>query len=267
MAGSNLSPFGLKLFHKVERDFYGRLVQQLRQDRERMKLVMALWLWFESIGHHDFISRVSSVHDANVVLGFVAEAEACLGRLLVGDGGRGGDGDDGIPLTASLMAPEEMGLRFFDYHRQHAVKGIHHFFHNVCQVILDDVGGGGGGASAVQGAPSSPAPPLNPMAKPWSPDQANQTAEDQRSMFITFSRGHPISREDIVEFFSANYGPCLETVMIEKAQAGQLPMYGRLVFRSASMIAMVLNGQQTAKLLIKGKHLWARMYIPRHPVP
>lgn len=200
MVGSNLCPLGLKLFHKVERDFYGRLVQQLRQDRERMKLVIALWLWLESIGHHDFISRVSSVHDANVVLGFVAEAEACLGRLLVGDGGRG-EGDDGIPLTASLMAPEEMDLRFFDYHRQHAVKGIHHFFHNVCQVILDDV-------VVVVGAASSDAPAeatsaaLNPMAKPWSPE-ANQTSEDQRSMFITFSRGHPISREDIIEFFSA----------------------------------------------------------------
>lgn len=64
--------------------------------------------------------------------------------------------------------------------------------------------------------------------------------------------------------YGRRYGPCVETVMIERrTSARQQPMYGRLVFTSTSMIAVVLNGQQTAKFMIKGKHLWARMYLPR----
>lgn len=58
------------------------------------------------------------------------------------------------------------------------------------------------------------------------------------------------------------YGPCVETVMIEKVAPGQLPVYGRMVLRSAAMIPVVLNGRRTAKFLIKGRHLWARIYVP-----
>lgn len=58
------------------------------------------------------------------------------------------------------------------------------------------------------------------------------------------------------------FGPCVETVMVEKVAPGQLPVYGRVILRSAAMILVVLDGQQTAKFLIKGRHLWARMYIP-----
>ena len=59
------------------------------------------------------------------------------------------------------------------------------------------------------------------------------------------------------------FGPCIETVMVEKVAPGQQPVYGRVVLRSAAMIPVVLDGRQTAKFLIKeGRHLWARIYIP-----
>jgi len=50
--------------------------------------------------------------------------------------------------------------------------------------------------------------------------------------------------------------------MVEKVAPGQQPVYGRVVLRSAAMIPVVLDGRQTAKFLIKGRHLWARIYIP-----
>uniref|UniRef100_A0A0D3HGL6 RRM domain-containing protein n=1 Tax=Oryza barthii TaxID=65489 RepID=A0A0D3HGL6_9ORYZ len=85
---------------------------------------------------------------------------------------------------------------------------------------------------------------------------------DYRSLFITFSRGYPIRQDDIINFFNSLYGPCVESVMVEKAAAGQLPVYGRVVLRCPSMIPVVLDGQQTAKYMIKGRHLWARIYVP-----
>ncbi|OAY71577.1 uncharacterized protein LOC109714668 [Ananas comosus] len=278
MVRPNLSPLDLKLFHKQERDFFHRLVVQLGQDQDRIKWVMALWLWFESIGHHEFIRHVSAYRDDDVVRRFLAEAWACLSRL----SGRPIDPaqvDDQLPSTNSLIS-EPVDLRFFEYHKSEAAAGVRYFFDNVCEVIFDDElmervardaerpdnvhamssGFGEGTSSTPIGSRLSV---LNPMARPWAPG-LNHSPEDQRSMFITFSRGYPISREDIAEFFNSRYGPCVEVVMIERAPPGQPPMYGRLVFTSASMVAVVLNGQRTAKFVIKGKHLWARMYVPRY---
>jgi hypothetical protein len=45
---------------------------------------------------------------------------------------------------------------------------------------------------------------LNPMASPWIPMQGQSALpEDYRSLFITFSKGYPVSRDDILEFFNS----------------------------------------------------------------
>ncbi|RRT66724.1 hypothetical protein B296_00012272 [Ensete ventricosum] len=206
-----------------------------------MKQVIALWLWFESIGHHEFIQRVSSLKGDDVILGFVSEAEACLGRLM---GQPERTRGDELPLTSSLMA-KKMDLRFFESHRDEAIKGVMHIFQNVCQIIFNDVPmeraapenanhpnahcrhtsglhdirsptrerssqeEGGSSTSAVGMNPpqSSPVPSplhvmLNPMARPRTPEIV-QSSEYQRSLFITFSMGKPISREEIVQYFDA----------------------------------------------------------------
>jgi hypothetical protein len=45
---------------------------------------------------------------------------------------------------------------------------------------------------------------LNPMASPWVPMMQEQLSlrEDYRSLFVTFSKGYPVSMDDIMEFFS-----------------------------------------------------------------
>ncbi|XP_008803839.1 uncharacterized protein LOC103717295 [Phoenix dactylifera] len=287
----NPGPLDLMLFYKMERDFYDRLVRELGQVRESIELVMAMWLWFESLGHHDFIRHVAAYQD-DVILRFIAEGEACLDRLMRNRDSRR---SEELPFTSSLMA-EPIDLRFFEYHRDIAFDGVRHFLENVCRIIFDDapmervardsshpdhrrVLSSGlhvrrlsaeacteeeveAMSDMAPATPPSSRSALNPMARPWSPE-TDHTPEEQRSMFITFSKGYPISREDISDFFKTRYGPCVETVMIEKAPASNQPLYGRLVFTSIAMIAVVLNGQQTAKFRIKGKHLWARMYLPR----
>ncbi|CAL9068183.1 uncharacterized protein LOC103970883 [Musa acuminata AAA Group] len=300
MAGSNCDPVTLrKLFHSGEIDFYCRLVRQLDQNPERMKQVIALWLWFESIGHHEFIQRVSSLKGDDVILGFVSEAEACLDRLM---GHHVQTRGDELPLTSSLMA-KKMDLRFFESHRDKAIEGVMHFFHSVCQIIFNDepmeraaenanhpndhcrhTSGlhdirspmrerrnqeeGGASTSAMAMIPPQfstvPSPlrdMLNPMARPWTPEIV-RSSDDQRSLFITFSMGQHISREEIKQYFNARYGPCVEVVLTERAPPGHQPMFGRLIFTDATMVARVLNGLPTAKFIINGKHLWARMYTP-----
>lgn len=210
------------------------------QNPERMKQVIALWLWFESIDHYEFIRRVSSYNGDDVILGFVGEAEACLDRLM---GQHEQTRGDELPLTSSLMA-EKMDLRFFESQRDEAIEGVMYFFHNVCQIIFNDVPmertaenanhpndhcrhtrglhdirsrtretrsqeEGGASTSAVAMSPPQfsivPSPlrdMLNPMARPWTPEIV-RSSEDQRSLFITFSMGQPISMEEIKHYFNA----------------------------------------------------------------
>jgi hypothetical protein len=49
---------------------------------------------------------------------------------------------------------------------------------------------------------------------------------------------------------------------LENVPVGEVPVYGRVVLVSPAMIPVLLQGQQTAKILIRGRHLWARVYVP-----
>ncbi|KAJ1296266.1 hypothetical protein BS78_01G287000 [Paspalum vaginatum] len=270
----------LVLFHKLEIDLFHRLVHDLAQDPATMRWVIAFWLWLESSGHHDLIRRVAAL-PGPVVLRFVEEAIACLRSLASpGQGTAAASATDGrdrrLPCTNALLTKPIDDVGYFEGRRE-VLDGVAHQYKSVCLVVCHvsnsttSVPSNIGGMLSVPPMISSPirtapAPraasfPLNPMASPWIPAQT-PLPDDYRSLFITFSRGYPISKEDIMEFFNSVYGPCVEAVMIEKVAPGQLPVYGRVVLRSAAMIPVVLDGQQTAKFLIKGKHLWARIYIP-----
>ncbi|XP_025792418.1 uncharacterized protein LOC112873624 [Panicum hallii] len=276
------------LFHKLESDLFHRLVHDLAQDPAAMRWVIALWLWFESVGHHDFIRRVAAL-PGPVVLRFVEEAIACL-RCLANPPGQGATASDGdgrdrrLPCTNALLTEHINDVAYFQGRRE-VLDGVSHQHRSICLAVCN-VGNtttcmpsNTGGVPATPPMVSSPIRatprvvplplnpmatsfPLNPMASPWIPIMQSPLPDDYRSLFITFSKGYPISKEDIMEFFNSVFGPCVETVMVEKVAPGQQPVYGRVVLRSAAMIPVVLDGRQTAKFLIKGRHLWARIYIP-----
>jgi len=208
----------LILFHKLERDLFHRLVHDLAQDPVPMRWVIAFWLWLESNGHHDFIRRVSAL-PGPVVLRFVDEAIACL-RCLARQGhghaaGTGtGDGRERcLPCTNALLTKRIDDVGYFEGHRE-VLDGVTYQYRSVCLAVCDVssnstcvptsgvlaappmVG------SPVLTAPTVPSFPLNPMASPWIPLQS-PSPDDYRSLFITFSRGYPINREDIMDFFDS----------------------------------------------------------------
>ncbi|KAF8728099.1 hypothetical protein HU200_018678 [Digitaria exilis] len=279
----------LLLFHKLESDLFHRLVHDLAQDPATMRWVIALWLWLESAGHHDFIRRVAAL-PGPVVLRFVEEAVACLRRLANNPGqgamaGTNNGGDTHLPCTNAFLAEPIDDVGYFQGRRE-VLDGVSYKYRSVCLAVCNV-----GSSTTTAMEPSNmagvkTAPPmvrspvcgaqrveplalnseatyfsLNPEATPWIPMQS-PLPDDHRSLFITFSKGHPISKEDIVEFFDLMFGPCVETVMVEKVAPGETPVYGRMILRSAAMIPVVLDGEQTAKFLIKGRHLWARIYVP-----
>ncbi|CAD6254885.1 unnamed protein product [Miscanthus lutarioriparius] len=87
--------------------------------------------------------------------------------------------------------------------------------------------------------------------------------EDCRSMFITFSEGQPVERDDIFSYFRETWGDCIVRVLMEKTTCRVQPMYGRVIFKSKTFVSLVLNGVEHASLFIGGREIWLREYIPR----
>ena len=233
MASSLTTMEKMLLFHKLERDLFHRLVHDLAQDPAAMRWVIALWLWFESVGHHDFIRRVAAL-PGPVVLRFVEEAIACL-RCLASPGqgataASDGDGRDRrLPCTNALLAEPINDVAYFQGRRE-VLDGVSHQHRSICLAVCN-VGNnttctpssntGSVPATPPRAMVSSPiiratprvAPlplnpmatsfPLNPMASPWIPIMQSPLPDDYRSLFITFSKGYPISKEDIMEFFNS----------------------------------------------------------------
>ncbi|KAF0892667.1 hypothetical protein E2562_017645 [Oryza meyeriana var. granulata] len=107
------------------------------------------------------------------------------------------------------------------------------------------------------------------LAAPYRRPLAPATIGDDgcRSLFVTFSKGFPLTRDEIEEYFTERWGDCLEKVMMEKTPAGEPPTYGRIVFRHAVMATAVLGGERLVKLVVNGRQLWARKYVPRQLQP
>ncbi|KAM5584922.1 hypothetical protein ABKV19_004345 [Rosa sericea] len=99
-------------------------------------------------------------------------------------------------------------------------------------------------------------------------DQVEEAVSaDDRTIFLTFSKGYPISEKEVREFFTRKYGEFFDAIHMQEVQAeDHQPLYARLVVRSASFIPVVLEGQSKAKFSINGKHVWARMYVKKNVI-
>ncbi|CAH2072835.1 unnamed protein product [Thlaspi arvense] len=90
------------------------------------------------------------------------------------------------------------------------------------------------------------------------------TAED-RTIFLTFSRGYPISEAEVHAYFTRRYGEIIEAIEMGGKEGNEQVLYAKMVLRSAATIPEIVeNGGDTRnKFTINGKHVWARKFIPR----
>ncbi|KAG9447175.1 hypothetical protein H6P81_013303 [Aristolochia fimbriata] len=97
---------------------------------------------------------------------------------------------------------------------------------------------------------------LNPSARPWFPGK--------RTLFLTFSKGYPLSETDIIDFFTRRFGDCIESLRLQRTPRGNQPLFATLVLKSASLVQIVLMGQERVRFKIMGKHVMARLYVARN---
>lgn len=281
----------LHLYHKIDREIFSRLVIQFLRDPAESLLVMALWLWLEEKGYSNIILKMMALPDP-IVNAVADEAVRCLkcletttSRVLLGGGGGGG-----LPLTARILQTQ-ISLQTFTHHRFTTISGIKIFLNNVCARIFTDILQRVLAAGPSQMRPDQPlvipgfphplfgdltvvTQPLDsdliPTAEMWGWHPTNDVPEDDRTMFLTFSRGFPVSEEEVRELFTEKFGNCVEGVHMGNVSSNsnnnnndQQPLYARMILKSVTTVDRILDGRHISKFRINGKHIWARKYARR----
>ncbi|WCJ22973.1 hypothetical protein M5689_005029 [Euphorbia peplus] len=229
--------------------------------------VMAFWLWLESrwnIG--SFIEEISGKDDEFFSL-ITDEAIAVISLVIAGYN----------ELISSYLVRHTLTLskRFLSYSstfldREMVMKGISDIYSELCWRVHF---GESFGSNSFQ---------LNPYAKEWNP--VNERApEEDRCLFLTFSNGFPLSESQIVRFFSRKYGECVERVYVhwsnKKTEIRHTPasrtndrhtpansappnpaLFGKVVFKTSSVPALILGGDKEAKFFVDTKPLWCKRF-------
>ncbi|CAL5032702.1 unnamed protein product [Urochloa decumbens] len=262
-------------FHRVDRAAYEHLLSLGAAPRRAARDAVALLMWLHrAAAAADPAPRVPAlVRTPAAAARLLAEARAVL--LLHGAGPLpppqllsllcGGEADDADPRVQGLLhllapcggpAPAAEAAR----------RGVAEVLGGVGALVFDDrlhaiLRRHEEGGVAL---PEELAAPYRLHAVSSVRAAAPEMEEDEgRSLFITFSKGYPLTREEVEEFFTERWGNCVAKVMMEKTPPGELPTYGRVMFRRAATMAVVLGGRPLVKLMVNGRHLWARKYVPR----
>ena len=267
-------------FHSVDRQLFSRLLLNCSRKPSETLLVMALWLWLEEIGYPNIVPKILKLPDA-IVNAMANEAVLCL-KCLCSDTTPPDLLYGNLPFSTKSMEMEISPHIFFQ-NRFTSISGIKKLLNSVCSWAFTDI--------LVQVLPSSTSQVrLNqPLAVPDFPHPVfgdvtivrlpldycfpigglhgwNPTTEapvDDRTMFLTFSRGNKVTENDVMELFTGLFGDCVDSVNMEEVARNRQPLFARLVLRSVSTVDSILNGKSIAKFTINSKHIWARKYERR----
>ncbi|WCJ42798.1 hypothetical protein M5689_023584 [Euphorbia peplus] len=250
-----------KAFHAIDRGLYSLLVLSLWRDPVESMQVLALWLWLERVGFNNVVEKI--LHLPHTIINQVTdEAIVCLSCINI-DGFMCQQMD--IPLIQSLM-DNDISLQFFINHRAQAAQGITKLIRDVCIRALDDI---------MQQAIHN-----QRMTSPSYENKQNKDvvfvnnvrndallAPEDRTMFVTFSKGYPVSEWEVRDFFIRSFGEySIESLhMQEVDKPHEQALFAKIVFKSVTNIHKILNGRDKVKFNINGKHVWARKFVPKRP--
>ncbi|CBI27811.3 hypothetical protein AAG906_009614 [Vitis piasezkii] len=272
------------MFHSIDRQLYTLLVVNLWRDPVESMQIIAFWLWLERSGFNNAVTKMLSLPYI-LVNELADEALTCLNCISNHYPSSSPDSHD-IPLIQSLME-KEIDLQFFHHNRVPAAQGIAKIVKEVCLRGLKDIMDSAIERNKTQNVMESQmvVPPmvhtgLNKMGlggmvdmgygesevgQPWN--REIEVPPDDRTMFVTFSKGYPVYEWEVREFFGRSYGDCIESLYMQEVEANEQSLFARIVFHSASTIEMILNGMGKAKFTINAKHVWARKFVPKRAKP
>ncbi|OIT32759.1 PREDICTED: uncharacterized protein LOC109206865 [Nicotiana attenuata] len=266
-----------RLFHTIDRALYSLLVIELQRDPLESMQTLALWIWLERTRFNDIIRKILSLPQF-LINELADEAVTCLKCIEDIQSLLSTDASE-IPLTQSLMA-KEFSLLFFHENRDSATSGIKKIVTEVCLKALTDIMEKALKRSSEQTLTESKVSMVAPLAESFLIERIAQLGlgsdaspksttghdvpREERTMFVTFSKGYPVAEYEIREFFTRIFGDCIECIHMQEVKSNEQALYARIVFVTPAIIDFILNDVPKAKFTINGKHVWMRKFVPKN---
>ncbi|EOA24483.1 hypothetical protein CARUB_v10017740mg [Capsella rubella] len=290
---SPLSTEQLHVFHAQERAIFSKLVMNFSRPPFESLLVIATWLWLEDFGFENIFSIILALPDP-LLAALSYEAVSCFRCL---DSSDPRNGFYKIPLTKKYLKGN-MSLQLIQQNRYSATIGIKNFLNTVCSRIFSDIlqrvlpsssstsfGTRFRQPLSIPGFPHPIFGSINVMIDEvrgffiphglWGWNANCIATESDRTLFLTFSRGFPVSHIEVIELFTKEFGEdCVEGVYMQQdnpnaynanvnSSRQQQSLYARLLLDSVATVDRILNGTHKKSFLMYGKHIWARKYEKR----
>ncbi|KAM5547217.1 hypothetical protein ABKV19_001627 [Rosa sericea] len=270
MASNSVPSFLTKqevyLFHAMDRKLYTILVILLCRDPVESMKVMALWLWLEKLGFRNVVKRMLAL-PLILINDSADETVTCLNAINGTLFSYLSESYD-IPLLQAFMT-REISVHFFYEHRLVAAMGIAEVGRDVCVKALSDIMAHAIERNNLAYQKATAANQSQGMLSPSNirqqppPVRRNEVPPQDRTMFVTFSKGYPVHEFEVIQFFTRLYGHCIESLQMQEVQPFEQALYARIVFYSANTVEAILNGMSKVKFTINGKHVWVRKYVAR----
>ncbi|KAK9124851.1 hypothetical protein Scep_013697 [Stephania cephalantha] len=95
-------------------------------------------------------------------------------------------------------------------------------------------------------------------------DERKPCGAAERTVFMTFSRGYPVSEAEVRDYFTRNYGDRIDSFHMEEVEATQQALYARVVYRTPAMVTAILAGRESVRFVINGKHVRVRRWVSQN---
>ncbi|KAK4414621.1 hypothetical protein Salat_2875100 [Sesamum alatum] len=108
---------------------------------------------------------------------------------------------------------------------------------------------------------------LNADAQPFVPASQRarvraRASEEERSLFMTFSNGSPLTWQEIHQHFTSEYGNCVDYVYVHKRE-NRDPEFGRIIFTREDLPRIIMGDEEVVRILIGNKSMWLKKYVPQ----
>ncbi|KAL4301868.1 hypothetical protein GQ457_10G006670 [Hibiscus cannabinus] len=240
---SQLSLKQLKDFHNMDRIIYSRLLTLDFEPLPCMK-ILAFWNTLEKFGFRNLVYGLQHLSDS-WLLSVAKESIFCLQCLY-------SPSQEIFPWLhldfphLNTLVPQHLLLGFLVKNRPILKRMIQGFVKDVCQVAFLDI--------LQQNLTDDKGEVLKGKTSKTGSDLEDKT------LFMTFSRGHPVSDKEIHGFIVRKFGTSVEAIYMDN---NPKCLFACVALRSQSDIRKVLGGQKLVKLFINGKQVRVRRFVPK----
>ncbi|KAK1367542.1 RNA-binding protein Musashi Rbp6 like [Heracleum sosnowskyi] len=249
-------------FHSIDRRLYLILVRDLLHDPVEAMQAMALWLWLERVGFFNIVQRILDLH-AMLINDLVEEANICLAfidnllSLILASEARE------IPLSQRVIQ-NNFSFQFLQDNQTLAKHEVEKVCNTVCMRAFNDLMEQAILRNEAQMIAGSQQKFLVQQTMLSNSFGNSVVPSDERTMFVTFSKGNPVAEWEVREFFTKTFGECIESFYMQEVKdMKDQALFARIVFFQSDIIHTILNGASKAKLTINGKHVWMRKFVPK----